>query len=429
MRIRITGGRVIDPANGVDCWQDLYVAEGRIAGLGTPPAGFTEERVIDATELVVCPGLVDICARLREPGEEHKGTIASETRAAACGGITTLCCPPDTTPVVDTPAVVELLRRRAKLAGNAWVWPLGALTAGLCGEQLSEMAALKAAGCVGVSNAARPVENTHVMRRAMEYAATHGLKVFLNPEDAWLGRGCVHEGEISARLGLAGIPETAETVIVARDLLLIEQSEVEAHFVHLSTARAVELVAEAQARGLPVTADVTAHHLHFTDTDVGAHDSRYHVRPPLRTQRDRRALRAGVVQGAIAAICSDHQPHEANAKLAPFADTEPGISGLETLLPLTLALVEAGVIGLGDAIARLTIGPARILGVDAGTLSQGAAADICVFDPRRRWVLEPARMLSCGLNTPLAGGTLTGRTRYTLLGGALVHGGQDSSHG
>ena len=422
MQIRIRGGRVIDPASGTDAVHDLYVADGRIVAWDQAPDGFRVDREIQADGLIVCPGLVDLGVRLREPGQEHKATIASETRAAAAGGITTLCCPPDTDPIIDTPAVAALIQQRATQVGHARVLPLGALTQKLEGNQLSEMAALKQAGCVGVSNTLRPLASNLVLRRAMEYAATFDLTIFLHSEDPALrNTGCVHEGIVSARLGLPGIPEAAETAAVARDLALIEHTGVRAHFCRLSTARAMQMVARAQHDGLPVTADVSAHHLHLTDQDIADFDSQCHVLPPLRTRKDRDELRAGVARSVITAICSDHQPHEPDAKLAPFTATEPGISALETLLPLSLSLVDEGVLPLMDLLARLTAGPARVLGIDAGTLRVGAAADICIFDPNCEWRLDANTMLSRGRNTPFLGRRLKGRVLYTLLEGKVVH--------
>jgi len=421
MRLWIRNGRVVDPANKVDAIRDLWIADGRILALGAAPDGFRAERTIDAGGLVVCPGLIDLCAQLREPGEEHKATIASETAAAAAAGITTLVCPPDTSPVIDTPAVANLIQQRARAAGKARVLTLGALTQGLNGDQLSEMGALKAAGCVGMSNARRPITNTLVMRRAMEYAATYELTVFLHAEDPWLSnRGCVHEGQVGNRLGLPGIPEAAETVAVARDLALVQQTGVRAHFCRLSSAQAVRMVARAQYDGLPVTADVSAHHLHLTEIDIGDFNSQCHVLPPLRTQRDRDGLRAGLAKGTLYAVCSDHQPHEADAKLAPFIATEPGISALETLLPLGLRLVEDQVISLSEIIARLTYQPARLLGADLGTLGIGAAADLCLFNPNEQWEFVPGQMQSRGRNTPFAGWQFKGRVVTTIFNGKVV---------
>jgi dihydroorotase len=420
-RISIVNGRLLDPANGVDGVLDLHIDGGRVAAVGAPPAGFAAERTLDARGLTVCPGLVDLCARLREPGQEHKATIASETRAAAAGGITTLCCPPDTRPVIDTPAVAALLTQTAERAGLARVVPAGALTQGLAGEQISEMAALQRAGCVVLSHADRPIANTQVQRRAMEYATTFGLTLFLRPEDHDLrDQGCVHEGRVSTLLGLPGIPEAAETVALARDLVLAEQTGARVHFRGLSCGRATVMLAKAQARGVAASADVSAHQLFLTEDDVGDFDSNCHLIPPARTAADRDALRAAVASGVIGAICSDHQPHEPDAKLAPFPATEPGISAIETLLPLTLALVAAGVLDLPAAIARVTLGPAQILGLPVGRLDPGRTADVCVFNPDAAWVVSPATLLSEGHNTPFIGREVRGRVRWTLLGGRIV---------
>jgi dihydroorotase len=424
MSLVIRGGRLIDPANQIDARTDVFVdAEGFVAGVGKAPEGFRIERTIDATGLVVCPGLVDLRARPREPGLEYKATIESETRAAVAAGITTLCCPPDTDPVIDTPAMAQMIQHRAWRFGLAFIHPIGALTRGLEGTQLTDMVALDDAGCVGLTNAMAPITDTLIMRRAMEYAASFDLTVFLHSEDPWLrANGCAHEGEVSARLGLRGIPEAAETVGIARDLALIEQTGVRAHFCALSSARAVTMVAEAQARGLPVTADVTAHHLHLTEDDIGFFNTQCHVLPPLRAEEDRDGLREALKHGTIAAICSDHQPHEPDAKLAPFAEAAPGISALETLLPLTLKLVEQNVVTLPEALAALTSKPADIIGTDAGHLGVGATADICIFDPDARWTLSNAQMVSRGHNTPFAGWEFQGRVTHTLVGGRVVFG-------
>jgi len=422
MNITISGGRLIDPANNIDEQLDLHISEGRIAALGSVPEGFIAEQTIDAAGRIVCPGLIDLQARLREPGQKHKGTIASESLAAASAGITTLCCPPDTKPVIDTPAVAEQIRQRAIEAGMARVLPIGALTQGLEGQHLSSMQALQSAGCIVMGNARHAIANTLVQRRAMEYAATLGLTVFLNSEDPWLAAdGCIHEGALGTRLGLAGIPECAEVIAVGRDLMLVEQTGVRAHFGQLSSSRAVDMIAAARAKGLPVSADVSAHQLFLTEMDVAEFDSACHVRPPLRSQRDRDGLRAAVADGAISAICSDHQPHDRDAKLAPFAATEPGISALETLLPLTLRLVEERVLDLSEAIARLTSGPAAILGLKCGQLGVGATADICIFDPKHHWRVEEEQLLSHGKNTPFLGWELSGKARTTLLEGRIVY--------
>lgn len=421
MGIVIRGGRIVDPANKLDKVADLFIESGRIAAVAEAPADFSEDEVFEATGQIVCPGLIDLQARLREPGEKHKGTIASESAAAAAGGITTLCFPPDTKPVIDNPAVAAQIAHRAEAAGLCRVLPIGALTQGLAGEQLASMQALHTAGCVVMGNARRAITSTLVQRRALEYAATLGLTVFINPEDPWLGReGCVHEGVVSTRLGLPGVPECAEVIALGRDLILIEQTGVRAHFGQLSTARAVEMIAEARNKGLPVSADVSVHQLYLTEMDVSDYNSLCHVRPPFRSQRDRDGLRSALGDGVINAVCSDHQPHDRDAKLAPFAATEPGISALETLLPLTLRLVDEGVFGLSEAIAALTCEPAQILGSDRGQLAAGAMADICIFDPQQHWTVSEATLHSAGKNTPFHGWELSGKVTRTLLGGRTV---------
>ena len=420
--LSILNGRVIDPASNLDSVTDVHIADGKILAISTVPPDFSAEQQIDAKDQIVCPGLVDLSVRLREPGAEHKGTILSETRAAAASGITTVCCPPDTNPVIDTPAVAELLQHRAIETGMAKVFPLAALTRGLKGEHLAEMGILKEAGCIGVSNVL-PIVNTQVLRHALEYAATCEMTVFLHAVDPWLGyHGCAHEGAISTRLGLLGIPETAETIEVARDLLLIEMTGVRAHFCRLSTARAVSMIKEAQAKGLPVTADVSSHHLFLTDMDINNYDSQCHVSPPLRAEHDKVGLREGLLQGNINALCSDHQPHETDAKLCPFAMTASGISALDSLLPLTLRFAEEMQIDLITALGYVTYQPAQILGIEAGTLAIGNFADVCIFDPNSHWTLSPNNMHSIGHNSPFLGWDFKGKVSYTLINGKMVFG-------
>lgn len=420
----LRGGRIIDPANQVDQIGDLFIRHGKIVGLGATPDDFAADHDIDARGKIVCPGLIDLSARLREPGLEHKATIDSETRAAAAGGITTLCCPPDTDPIIDTPAVVELIRHRSEEAGYARVVTLGALTQALAGERLTEAAALKHVGCCGLSNALMPLTNTLVQRRAFEYAATFDMTVFLHAEDYWLAKdGYAHEGAIATRMGLQAIPAAAETAAVARDLALIEQTGVRAHFCRLTTARAVQMVARAQYDGLPVSADVAAPYLYLSDMDIVGFNAQCHVRPPLRTVRDRDALRAGLARGTLSALCSDHQPHEADAKLAPFTSTEPGISGVDTLLSLGLRLIDENLLTLPEVIARLTVGPATILGLDQqgyGTLGIGKPADVIVFDADQPWRVGADTLQSNGQNTPFLGWELKGRVTHTFVGGRLV---------
>lgn len=419
--IHIRGGHLIDPANGIDAATDLYIAGGRITAVGKAPDGFSADVTLDASGLHIIPGLVDLCARLRDPGQEHKASIDTECRAAAASGITTLCCPPDTTPVIDTPAVVELIRHRSLQADAARVVTLGALTRGLKGEHLSEMAALKQAGCVGVSNALSPLASTQIERRAFEYAATFDLTVFIHADDPALSAdGCLHEGPISTRLGLRGIPEAAETVAVARDLALIQQTGVRAHFCRLTTRHAVRMVARAQYDGLPVSADVAIPYLYLTELDASEFNPDFHFIPPLRTQDDRAGLIAGLKDGTLGALCSDHQPHEADAKLAPFPATEPGASGLDTLLPLALKLVQEKHLTLSEAIARVTCGPAAILNLPCGELGAGRVADICIFDAGEHWQVTHENLFSQGKNTPFNGWEMPGQVRYTLRDGRII---------
>jgi dihydroorotase len=420
--ILIANGRLIDPANGIDDTRDLYIVAGRVQGVGHSPGGFRPDRTIDAAGLIVCPGLIDLSVRPGEPGREQNATLKSETRAAAKGGITTFCCPPDTDPVIDTPAMAILVRKRSERIGYARLLPVGALTRGLKGKRLSEMTALKQAGCVAFSNGEHPLADTLVERRALEYAATFNLTVMLRPEDRHLrDSGCVHEGPVASRLGLPGIPEVAETVATARDLALAEHTGCRIHFRGLSTGTAVRMLAQGRNQRLDVSADVAIHQLHLTEMDMEGFDSNCHVSPPLRTLLDRDTLRSGVSQGIISAICSDHQPLEPDAKEAPFPSTRPGISGLETLLPLTLRLVQEGVLTLPQAIARLTSGPADILGLDYGRLGPGSTADICIFDPVRHWQLHEQDLFSSGHNTPFLGWEFTGQVTHTLLEGAIVY--------
>ncbi len=420
-RIHIKGGHLIDPANDIDSVTDLWIAEGKVQAIGKAPDGFNADQTINAEQQIVCPGLIDLSARIREPGQVHKASIASETTAAAKSGITTLVCPPDTQPVIDSPAIVELIHLKAREANMSRLHMLGALTSNLDGELISEMLSLKKAGVVGMSNANKPVPNSLVLRRAFEYAATHDLTVFIRPDDNGLSnKGCVHEGALASRLGLPGIPEAAETVAVARHLELIEQTGVRAHFSQLSTARAANMIARARHDGVKVTADVAVHHLYLTDIDIRDYNSACHLIPPLRSERDRDGLRDAVKQGVIDAICSDHQPHEPDAKQAPFPDTEPGLSGLDTLLPLVKRLADEKLMSLSQAINNITYMPATILGLEQGHLSIGAIADICLFDPNMSWLVSSDNLNSAGHNTPFIGWEMQGRATSTLVNGQLI---------
>jgi dihydroorotase len=421
MRTRIFGARVIDPASGLDQVSDLYLDGGKIVAIDQAPAGFVADKTIDASGLIASPGLVDLSVALREPGYSRKGNIASETLAAAAGGVTSLCCPPLTKPVLDTSAVAELILDRAQEAGHVKVFPIGALTKGLAGEQLAELVALRDAGCVAFGNGLAPMANNRTLRRALEYAATFDLTVIFHAQDADLAEGgLAHEGPTASFLGLAGIPESAETVALARDLLLVEQSGVRAHFSQLTSARGAEMIAAAQARGLPVTADVAMYQLILTDEALQGFSSLYHVQPPLRAARDRDGLREALKTGVISAIASHHQPHEADAKLAPFGATEPGISSVELLLPLALTLVQDDLLDLPTLLARLTAGPAKALRLPAGRLAVGAPADLLLFDAETQ-TLAGETWYSKGGNSPFIGHCLPGKVRYTLVDGRISY--------
>lgn len=421
MRTAILGARVIDPSSGLDRVADLHIDGGKLVAIGQAPAGFAAERSIDAQGLVAAPGLVDLSVALREPGYSRKGNIASETLAAAAGGVTSLCCPPITRPVLDTPAVAELILDRAREAGHTKVFPIGALSKGLAGEQLAELVALRDAGCVAFGNGLSNFASTRSLRRALEYAATFDLQVIFHSQDRDLAEGgLAHEGATASFLGLAGIPETAETVALARDLLLVEQSGVRAHFSQLTSARGAQLIAEAQARGLPVTADVALYQLILTDEALVGFSSLYHVQPPLRTRADRDGLREAVKNGVISAIASHHQPHERDAKLAPFGATEPGISSVQLLLPLALSLVQDGLLDLSTLLARLSSGPAAALRLPAGRLAVGEAADLLLFDPQAS-TLAGENWYSRGGNCPFIDHCLPGAVRYTLVDGHISY--------
>lgn len=421
-RLAVRGARVVDATLAMDSTCDLFFGDGRLLAIGDAPEGFVADREIDARGLVACAGFIDTSVNLKKPGSEHSRGMIRELAACAAGGITHAVCPPDTWPIADTTTVVRQMHETAASARRSWVWVVGAMTQGLAGEQLADMAALRQAGCMAVSNRRRAMANTQVLRRALEYAATFDLPVVFNPEDADLaGNGCAHEGPVATRLGLNGIPAIAETIAVARDLELVAQTGVRAHFAQLSTAGAVAMLAAARRRGLQVTADVAVHQLLLTEDAIEGFNAMAHVRPPLRTAADRDALRAAVADGVIDAVCSDHQPCEPADKLAPFPAARPGISGAETLLPLLLELVDEGALTLAQALRALTAGPAACFGIAGGGLRIGERTDLCLFDPAARYTLQPQEMVSAGRNTPFLGRRLRGRVLFTLLGNRVLH--------
>jgi len=417
MRLAIKNARIIDPASGRDGVGDLHVADGKISEEHARP-----DRVIDAKGLVAAPGFIDLSARLREPGFEYKATLESELEAALAGGVTSLACPPDTDPPLDEPGLVDMLRRRAKALSRARVYPLGALTVKLEGERLTEMAQLAEAGCVAFSQANAPLANTQVLWRALQYAATFGFPVWLRPQDAWLAKdGVAHEGELATRLGLPGIPPFAETIALATMLELVRATGARVHFCRLSTAGAVELMRAARREGLPVSCDVAIHHLHLCDMDLGYFDSNCRLEPPLRSALDRDALARGLEEQIIDCACSDHTPIDDDGKHLPFAEAEPGATGLELLLPLTLKWGEARKLPLAKTLARITCNAAQVLGVSSGRLAAGAPADVAIFDPKAPLRVVPEMLKSQGKHTPFAGHELAGRVRYTLVAGNVVY--------
>ena len=421
-KIHIKQGRIIDPANNINRVGNVYIADGKVLSVSDQLADFTPDTVIDAQGQIVCPGFIDLSTRLREPGQSRKATFKSETAAAASAGITTMCLQPDTNPVIDTPAVAELIKELAEKADYPQIYPIAALTRKLEGTELSSMLSLKQAGCIAVGNAHQSVKNLLILRRAMEYAASHDLLVMIRPNDYWLGNnGCAHEGAVATRYGLPSIPEEAETIALAQCLELVDLTGCRVHFGQLSCKRSVIKIYQAKKYGLKVSADVAIHQLHLTENDIIPFDSSYHVLPPFRTKTDMLYLRQGLASGTINSICSDHQPHDIDAKLGAFPETEPGVSALETLLPLMLKLVAQRAITLEQGIAALSENPARVLHINSGALTVGYAADICVFDPDLEWQVNADNWNSQGINTPFWGQTLKGRVTHTVQAGKLIY--------
>ena len=432
MKILIKNGRVVDPASGRDERADIAIAAGRILTIGAVSSDFHANRVIDASGCVVAPGLVDLAARLREPGHEHEGMLESELNAAAAGGVTSLVCPPDTDPTLDEPGLVEMLKFRARKLSLCRLFPLGALTRGLKGETLTEMVELTESGCVGFSQAEVAVQDTQVLMRALQYAATHGYAVWLRPQDGSLGRGVAASGAVATRLGLSGVPVAAETLALHTLFELMRATGARVHLCRLSSAAGVELLRQARREGLPVTADVSINSLHLTDVDIGYFNSSMRLTPPLRQGRDRDALRAALADGTLDCLVSDHTPVEQDAKMLPFGEAEPGATGLELLLSLALKWGEQQGVGLLPTLARVTSDPVRVLGdalgsltSSAGRLVEGGVADVCVFDPTITWTVTPAVLRSQGKHTPFTfedtGMALPGRVRATLVAGTVAY--------
>jgi dihydroorotase len=428
MKTLIHGGRVIDPASGRDEMADVAIADGKVVSIAPSVADFAPDQRVDATGCVVMPGLVDLCARLREPGHEHEGMLASELSAAAAGGVTSVVCPPDTQPVLDVPGLVEMLRYRAERLHRSRVFPMGALTRNLEGETLTEMVELTQAGCVAFGQADVPLVNTQVLQRAMQYAATFGYSVWLRPQELYLGKGVAASGPLATRLGLSGVPVAAETIALHTIFELVRATRARVHLCRISSAAGVQLVRQAKADGLPVSCDVSINSLHLTDLDIGYFDSRMRLNPPLRQQADRDALRQGLQDGTIDALVSDHTPVDEDAKALPFAEAEPGATGLELLLSLTLKWAQETGTSLPRALATVTSQSAGVLGSALGPLASsvghlalGAQADICVVNTDDHWVVDTSSLRSKGQHTPFGGYELPGRVCATLVAGQLAY--------
>lgn len=422
MSLRITNARLIDPASGRDAMGDVLIEKGRIAALDGDARAARAERTIDAAGRVVAPGLVDLAARLREPGEEYKATLESEMDAAVAGGVTSLACPPDTDPPLDEPGLVDMLRRRARALARARLYPIGALTVKLQGDTLTEMGELAESGCVAFSQANVPLQDTQMLWRALQYAGSFGFAVWLRPAEPWLSRGGVaHDGEVATRLGLPGIPSFAETIAICTILEIVRATGTRVHLCRLSSEAGVAMVRAAKREGLPVSCDVGVHHLHLCDVDLGYFDSQCRLDPPLRAQRDREALSAGVADGTIDCVCSDHTPVDEDAKHQPFSEAAPGATGLELLLPLMLRWGAMRKRPLVQTLARITCDPARILGVRSGRIEIGAPGDLLMFDPEASVQLTAEGLKSQGKNTPFLGYELPGQVHATIVAGKVVY--------
>lgn len=419
----VRGGRVVDPATGLDKLADVQIADGVVVALTSPGTeAAAGAAVLDAHGCIVAPGLVDLAARLREPGLEYRATLESELHAAVAGGVTRLSCPPDTDPVLDEPGLVEMLKHRARMLRLSHVHPLGALTVNLKGEALTEMVELAEAGCIGFAQAGRSITDTQVLLRALEYARTFDQTVWLNPVDPYLSRsGVAHSGAVAGRMGLSGVPVAAETIALQTIFELLRMTGARVHLCRISSAAGLELIRRAKAEGLRVTCDVAVHHLHLTDVDIGYFNPLMRVDPPFREQRDRDGIRAALVDGTIDAICSDHTPVDDDAKHMPFAEAEAGATGLELLLPLTLKWAQDVGLSMAQALKPVTSSPAALLGIRSGSLAVGEPADLCIFDPQTPWVVDASSLRSQGRNTPFWGYELLGQVQATIIDGRCVY--------
>jgi len=422
MSLRVINARLVDPASGRDATGELLIERGRIAALDADARAARADRTLDAAGLVVAPGLIDLAARLREPGEEYKATLESEMEAAVAGGVTSLACPPDTDPPLDEPGLVDMLRRRARALARARLYPVGALTVKLQGDTLTEMAELAESGCVAFSQANVALQDTQMLWRALQYAASFGFAVWLRPAEPWLSRsGVAHDGDVATRLGLPGIPSFAETIAIGTILELVRATGTRVHLCRLSSEAGVSMMRAAKREGLPVSCDVGVHHLHLCDVDLGYFDPLCRLDPPLRAQRDRDALAEGVADGTIDGVCSDHTPVDEDAKHQPFAEAAAGATGLELLLPLTLRWGAMKKRSLAQTLAPISSAPAAILGVQSGRIEVGAPGDLVVFDPEAPVRITPESLKSQGKNTPFLGYELSGRVRATIVAGKVVY--------
>jgi dihydroorotase len=422
MKILIKNGRVINPSTKCDKVSDVWIDGKKIISTGKKPTGFIPKKVIDATNQIVCPGFVDLGSYLQEPGYEHKATIVSEANAAAAGGFTSICCMPKTNPVIDTPAVVELIKEKARGIATPKIYCIGALTEGLKGQVLAEMSALREIGCVGVSNAREAIEDTAVLKNSLEYAASINLTVFMSCEDPWLAKGgSMHDGLVSTKKGLVGIPSSAELIALSKVLILVEQTGVKIHFQALSSGRSVKYITDARRKGLPVSCDVSISHISLCDQDISDYDPNYHIRPPLRSLKDKNALINGLKKGQVDAISPCHEPQDADSKASTFSSSEPGISSYDTFLSLLWTLVRNGQLTDRRAIELASCAPGEVLGKSGSGIVVDGMADICVFDPNLIWTTHPNNIISHGKNTPFLNREILGKVTHTIADGQIIY--------